>query len=46
MIFPFEPEHTEIFSRQMVRSLKHLIGNSLFDMDFSDSKGLLKFGNK
>lgn len=24
----------------------HLIGNGLFDMDLSDSKGLLEFGEK
>lgn len=24
----------------------HLIGNGPFDMDFSDSKGLLEFGEK
>ena len=30
----------------MVRLLKHLIGNSLFDMDFSDLKGLMKCGNQ
>ena len=30
----------------MVRLLKHLIGNGLFDMDLSDSKGLLEFGEK
>ena len=46
MIFPFELEHTEIFSRQMVRLLNHPIGNGLYDMDFSDPNGLLKFGNK
>ena len=46
MIFPFELEHTEIFSRQMEKLPNHLIGNGLFDMDLSDSKGLLEFGEK
>ena len=39
-------KHAEIFSRQKGKLPNHLIRNDFSDIDFSDSGGLLEFGNK